>query len=385
MQTLLEPLLQKEFLKNIFSWFQNHGRQDMAWRKTRDPYAIMVSEFMLQQTTVGTVKPYFDRFLGKFPTLETLAGGELNEVLALWSGLGYYARGRNLWAAAREITAKHAGRIPREFEKLQKLPGVGPYIAGALSTIAFNEPAPVLDGNITRVMLRILAIEDDVKLKAVQVILRKAAFDLSVQAKRLEERFKTLEKMGGPRSLSLALMDLGATVCLPRNPACEICPVAIHCLARRFGRQNSIPIPGEKAERPTVRRLYAVISRKGAWLMGQRPKEGLFGGLWEFPGFDVPSGEEPIPFLERGVFKETGVPIRVKESVTAFEHQLTHRIYAVRPFIAEISHRAGRWRLKAKGEIYEKFRWIAPAAISRHGISAITKRILAESKVEPGD
>src|SRR5262249_688408 len=160
LMTLLADLNdQRRLLNSLDAWYQHHGRHDMAWRKTKDPYAILVSEFMLQQTTVATVKPYYDRFLKKFPTVKPLAKPPLGNVLALWSGLGYYARARNLWAAAKMIVTKFGGRVPAEQAELQKLPGIGLYTSGAVSSLAFNRPAIVLDGNINRVLMRLLAIE----------------------------------------------------------------------------------------------------------------------------------------------------------------------------------------------------------------------------------
>ncbi len=346
----------------------------MPWRKTKDPYAVFVSEFMLQQTTVATVRPFYDRFVKRFPTLASLAGGDLNDVLALWSGLGYYARARNLWSAMRLVRQKFSGKIPSDLEKLQELPGVGPYTAAAIASFAFNRPAAVLDGNVIRLLMRLLAIEDDPKLKAAQEILKKVALDFSLQ--------------GESRDINLALMDLGSSVCLPKSPRCEECPVSDFCLAKRYGRQADIPLKSEVTERPTVRRLHAVIQHRGAWLFGQRPLEGLFGGLWEFPGTDAPAGVEPVNFLEEAVRRETGLKVRVREALNAFEHQLSHRVFSVRSFLCEPAYvrlrrtSAGRpvagGRLRKKGRQYRRFRWVSAKKLSRLGISSITKRIINE-------
>jgi A/G-specific adenine glycosylase len=345
----------------------------MPWRKTTDPYAILVSEFMLQQTTVATVRPYYDRFLTKFPTVASLAEAPLGDVLALWSGLGYYARARNLWSAMGAVQKDHGGNIPADLGSLLKLPGIGPYTAGAISTIAFNRPAPVLDGNIIRVMMRLLAIEDDPKMKVVQVVLKKAALDLSLLS--LGKRTPAPKLKDGPRDLSLALMDLGATVCVPRAPLCGDCPLNDVCLANKYGKQNAIPPTEEKIERPTVRRLHAIVFHAHRYLMGRRPEGGLFGGLWEFVGADAAPNTEQVPFLEEAVQRETNLVVEVVEAQAPFEHQLSHRVFVVRPYICQLkTNRPGV--LAKKGLKYEEFRWVHPTHVARLGLSAITKRII---------
>ena len=387
MSSLLDAGVQNAFLKRLFPWYKRLGRHDMPWRKTSDPYAIFVSEYMLQQTTVQAVKPYYERFMGVFPTARALAAANLNDVLALWSGLGYYARARNLWSAMKAVVENHAGRIPSEPERLEKLPGVGPYTAGAVATLAFNRPAPVLDGNIIRVLMRVLALEDDPKLRAVQVLLRKTAGEMSVST--LKGRKRSRGAARGPRDLTLALMDLGATVCMPRTPRCGECPVARFCLAKFYGRQEEIPQRGARAETPMVRRLFAVIEEKGKWLMGLRPRDGLFGGLWEFAGVDAPGGIEPVPYLEEFVRRETGFPVRVLEAVTTFDHHLSHRHYVVRAFrarpacleptarrpAASAGRPDGRPDDAVKSLHYESFRWVTPAGLNKLGVSSLTRKI----------
>lgn len=372
MSSVIDSETQKSFLKNLLQWYKKHGRHDMPWRNTKDPYAIFVSEFMLQQTTVSTVKPYYERFLKRFPTIKSLAESELNDVLALWSGLGYYARARNLWASMHDIVEEHKGKIPSDLDTLQKLPGVGFYTSGAISSLAFNKPAPVLDGNIIRVLMRVLALEEDPKLKAVQVILRKVSIDLANIVYQSKSRAAL-----GPRALVLALMDLGATVCTPRNPDCEACPVSSLCLAKSYGKQDSIPYREEKESVPTVKRLFAIIESENKFLLGQRPAEGLFGGLWEFIGTDLLTPEEPIPFLEKLVKAETGFTVRVQEALPSFEHQLTHKTYIVRAYRCR-QHLPKLVSLPEKGETYVKFKWVSQKDMSKLGISAITKRILNE-------
>jgi A/G-specific adenine glycosylase len=373
MQTLLDSSVQKKFLKKILTWYKKHGRHDMPWRKTKDPYAIFVSEIMLQQTTVATVRPYYDRFLSKFPTLKSLAHADLNDVLALWSGLGYYARARNMWGAMKMIEEKFGGRVPRDPNDLEKLPGVGPYTAGAISSFAYNKPAPIFDGNIIRFFMRILAIEDDPKLKPIQAVLRKTAQDV------LDLTKKDKGAKAGPRHLNLAFMDLGSTVCLPQNPKCGECPAADFCLAKQYGKQNDIPLKGEAPERQTIRRFYAPIRFQDKWLVGLRPRDGLFGGLWEFPGIDAPSKIEPVPYLEKRLGEALGFEIRVKEALPAFEHQLSHRIFIVRTFLSEPLRTEDKLEPLISEDLpYQKFQWVGLEKLKKMGISAITSRIIGE-------
>ncbi|MFN0116837.1 MAG: A/G-specific adenine glycosylase [Elusimicrobiota bacterium] len=375
MSSLLEVDVQKEFVSQLLTWYKQEGRHDMPWRKTRDPYAVLLSEFMLQQTTVATVLPYYERFLNKFPSIGSLAKANLNDVLALWSGLGYYARARHLWAASKAIVEKFDGQVPSQVKSLESLPGIGPYTAGAIASFAFNEPAAVLDGNIIRVLMRILAIEDDPKLKAVQVILRKVGFDLSALRKL---KTKKNNNLMGPRDVNLALMDLGSTVCLPQNPKCLICPVASACLAKKYAKQNSIPMKGETPERPTVKKLFAVVEKKGEWLMGQRPSKGLFGGLWEFIGAETGAGTDPVNFIEDLVQEETHIKVRVERSIAAFEHVLTHRTFIIKPFICSGSRNELSRPLPQKGIQYERFKWVLSKNIPKLGISAFTRRIISQ-------
>lgn len=372
--SLLDHSSQKKFLTKLLAWYKKNGRHDMPWRKTKDPYPVLLSEFMLQQTTVATVLPYYQRFLKKFPTLKALAEAELNEVLVQWSGLGYYARARNLWSAAKAIQEEHQGKIPTDVEALEQLPGVGPYTAGAIAAFAFNKPAAVLDGNITRVLMRLMGIEDDPKLKVVQVVIKKLSFDLANTPRQVVTSY-TSRGQSCSKDTNLALMDIGATLCLPQNPHCDRCPAADFCLAKQAGRQNDIPLKGTTPDRPRIRRLFAAVFYKGEWLMAQRPQEGLFGGLWEFIGVDAPSGVEPIQYLEEAVHDEIGFKIQVKQAIPMFEHQLTHRIFVVRTFLCD-PLTTGPDLLPKKGHRYEKFQWVSPKKLGKLGMSSITQRIL---------
>lgn len=251
-------------------------RRDLPWRRTRDPYAIWISEVMLQQTRVATVIPYWERWMARFPTVAALAGAQLDDVLAAWAGLGYYSRARNLHAGARAIDARWGGELPRGAAALREVPGIGPYTAGAIASIAFGERAPLVDGNVARVLSRVFAVERDIKSTAGQRALWERAGAL----------MQALPDGAAPGDLNQGLMELGASICAPVSPRCLVCPLAERCAARRTGRQDELPItaPRKRAsELPLVERTLVWIERGAEIVLARRRADGLFGGLWELP------------------------------------------------------------------------------------------------------
>jgi A/G-specific adenine glycosylase len=247
------------------------SRRDLPWRETSDPYAIWVSEVMLQQTRVDTVRPYYERWMERFPTAEALAGAELDDVLRYWQGLGYYGRARNLHRAARLVRERFAGALPRDLAELRELPGVGEYTAGAVASIAFGVPTPAVDGNVRRVLARLWGLEDPA----------------AAEIRRLAAALVPADR---PGDFNQALMELGATLCTPRAPDCGRCPLAARCRARALGEQERWPrskarkpVPHETVETAVLRR------RDGAVLLVRRPLNGFLGGLWEFPGDGAPA------------------------------------------------------------------------------------------------
>ena len=249
----------------LIRWFLEHQRV-LPWRESYDPYHVWISEIMLQQTQVETVVPYFERWIAKFPTVRKLAKADDQAVLKLWAGLGYYSRARNLMAAAQALAEKHGGKVPADYEALRSLPGIGQYTAGAILSIAFNKPFPIVDGNVRRVLSRIYGWEDD-------------------SPKRLWEAAELLVKQGEPRLINQAVMELGATVCSFKAPRCLVCPIQTSCIAYKTGMQTAIPPVKKRPE--TVRvQVFAVVSeREGRHLMRQSK------GLWEFPMFgELPAG-----------------------------------------------------------------------------------------------
>jgi A/G-specific adenine glycosylase len=256
----------------LLDWYGQHGR-DLPWRKTRDPYRIWLSEIMLQQTTVAAVIPYYERFLQAFPTLRDLAQASLDDVIQLWAGLGYYSRARNLHQAALKVVEEFYGQFPASLAELMSLPGVGRSTAGAILSIAFDLPAPILDGNVRRVLVRLFAWDEDPRSG-------KADKQLWLWAGQLTPADR-------PHDYAQAIMDLGATVCTPRDPACPCCPLQEFCQARRLGRANQLPARRRKKIVP-VRQQAALLIRSGNDLkIRKRPPSGLLGGLWEFPVVDV--------------------------------------------------------------------------------------------------
>ena len=302
-----------DFAARVVHWQRTHGRNDLPWQGTRDPYRVWLSEVMLQQTQVATVIPYYARFLERFPDVEALAAASEEEVLALWSGLGYYARGRNLLRAARHVVERHAGRFPARFEDLAELPGVGRSTAGAIAAIAGGERRAILDGNVRRLLARHVGIGGDPTSTAVLGKMWQAA----------ESRLPTRD-IG---AYTQGVMDLGAQVCTARNPRCEACPVAADCVARI--EQRVAELPGRRARKaPPVRRVQMlVIVAHGDVLLQKRPSAGIWGGLWSLP--EVAEGDEPVGALRRTF----GLTVASSEALAPFEHAFTHFRLEVKPWL----------------------------------------------------
>jgi len=286
-------------------WFDQNAR-DLPWRRTHDPYAVWISEIMLQQTQVKTVIPYYQRWMRELPTIAQFARARPERVLKLWEGLGYYRRVRLAQAAARLIIKQHAGRFPEAFDEVLALPGVGRYTAGAICSIAFDQPAPILDGNVIRVFSRLLGIAGDPRSKAVKTKLWRAAEALVIAS-------------GDPARLNQAMMELGALICLPRQPRCPACPLRRDCLAWRRQRVEEFPTPARRVA-VTQRRIIALVVRDGARLLVRRRPAGVVnGGLWEFPNVEVDVNSTnlrrlvaPFQLVDRAPF------FRVRHSITRY-------------------------------------------------------------------
>lgn len=307
----------------LLDWFAVEGR-DLPWRGSRDPYAIWISEAMLQQTQVRTVIPYWERWMREMPDVRSLAAAEESQLLKLWEGLGYYRRVRHLQAAARRMVAEFGGAVPRELEALRSLPGVGRYTAGAVGSIAFDRPYPVVDGNVMRVLTRLRAEPGDPRDRAVQERLWADAEALVRMARRTRRRWACSD-------FNQALMELGATVCTPGRPDCGRCPIAASCAGRSSGRPERYPTRSARA--PATPRYYIVlvVRAAGRYWVRRRPPGAVNGGLWEFPNAEV---EDPDAGLE-GILTGAGLGGRVRVSEwmvvrhAITRYRVTQRAYRV--------------------------------------------------------
>ena len=317
--------MSRAFSRQLLTWYARHKRR-LPWRDVPDPYAIWVSEIMLQQTQVETVIPYYQRWLARFPTVQALAEAPLNDVLAAWEGLGYYARARNLQRAAQTVVSERGGGLPQTVADLLALPGIGRYTAGAIASIAFGVDAPVLDGNVKRVLARVFDIQSDVKTPA--------------GSQELWTLAEGLVPPGQAGDYNQALMDLGATVCTPRAPACERCPVRGLCAARRLGVQLQRPVKAARRARPERVYAAAVIHKHGRVLLSQRPTAELLGGLWAFPAAECRLGEEMGQQLSLALRQEWGLEVSVEPQARTLRHEFTHFKLIVHVFVCQ--WRAGR-------------------------------------------
>lgn len=302
--------------RRLLAWFAEH-RRDLPWRagegKAGNPYHVLLSEIMLQQTQVATVIAYFHRFIEAFPTIEALAGADEQRVLRLWQGLGYYRRARNLHAAAKKIVQDHEGIIPRDVNALLALPGIGRYTAGAIASIAFGIRAPLVDGNVMRLLSRLFAIEEPI--------------DAPATIKKLWAIAEELVPRVQPGDFNQAMMELGATICSPRSPSCLVCPVRSQCEADQRGLAASLPIKKKKSKPLAVTHHILAIERDGRFLFHQRPSQGLWSNLWQLPtceslGDDGTIGVATMAAWAREV---TGLKLQKPEEISTFFHQTTHR------------------------------------------------------------
>jgi A/G-specific adenine glycosylase len=301
-----------EFNKLLLAWYKKHGRHELPWQQDKSPYRVWISEIMLQQTQVKTVIPYFNVFMVRFPDIKTLASAPLDEVLHLWTGLGYYARARHLHQAARQIMKKYAGEFPLDIAAVMSLPGIGRSTAGAILAIATGQRLPILDGNVKRILTRFHAIDSRTGSAATEKRLWELAENYT-PAKRVAE-------------YTQAIMDLGATLCTRTDPDCLQCPVQTGCLAKKTSRQHELPCPRVKKQLPVRKTIFAILeNRIGEVLLEQRPPTGIWGGLWSFP--------ECSPEQDIGLWleKQWGYTADKVEYKTPLLHNFTHFRLAITP------------------------------------------------------
>ncbi len=343
----------------LLAWFDVHKR-DLPWRRSRDPYAIWLSEVMLQQTQVATVIPYWRRFMDRFPTIESLAAAPLGEVLSLWRGLGYYARARNLHRAARRVATELGGKLPADPDQLSSLPGFGRYTTGAVASIAFGKELPLVDGNAARVLSRVFEVDG-------------APGDRKRESKlwRLAEN---LVRGARPGDLNQALMELGALICRSEDPSCLLCPLRTSCLALKAGRVHELPPPRARRSRKHLRFAVAVCEKNGEVLLGMREEKGLFGGLWELPSAELSARARPaqVAAALRGAL---GTSIQLGDALGCVRRTLTHRELEL-----------DLYRVTARsppqpGARYQEFRWVSPGDAVKLGMSTAMQRALDRAAV----
>lgn len=297
-----------ELRRSLLNWYTHQGRE-LPWRNTSDPYAIWVSEIMLQQTQVKTVLPYYQRWLERFPNIQSLAEAEQQAVLMLWQGLGYYARARNLHRAAQKVMSDYGGQFPTHIEEVLKLPGIGRTTAGGILSSAFHQALPILDGNVKRVLARLAGL----------LIPTKYALSFLWQGSEI------LLDPNNPKAFNQALMDLGATVCTPKQPTCLLCPWSNVCQAHHLNLQSVIPMSETREPIPHKLIGVAVIwNEQGQILIDKRPQSGLLGGLWEFPGGKLEPNETLAECVVREIQEELGIGIEVLGHFMTLEHAYTH-------------------------------------------------------------
>ncbi len=347
------PEQRRALQAQLIAWQERHGRHDLPWQQPATPYRVWISEVMLQQTRVETVIPYFQRFMARYPDIPALASAELDDVLALWAGLGYYARARNLHAAARAVTAEHGGELPTTLAALQALPGIGPSTAGAIRSLGHGLPAPILEGNVKRILARLAAIPEWPGRSPV--------------ARRLWTIAEALVPEQHCRAFNQGLMDLGALVCTPRAPACSDCPLASACAARATGAPEAYPGARPSRQRPQRQVRLLLIEDGGGLLLEQRPPTGIWGGLWSLP--ECATEDDPV------------ARARALGAVCEPAGELAPRLHAFTHF--ELHMQPSRLRrVGAPPEAREPaagLRWFRPDREALPGLPAPIRRILTEA------
>ncbi|HZT71312.1 MAG TPA: A/G-specific adenine glycosylase [Terriglobia bacterium] len=337
----------------LLRWYRSRSR-DLPWRRSTSPYSVWVSEVMLQQTQIDTVIPYYKKFLEAFPTIDRLAHAPLERVLELWSGLGYYRRAHNLHQAAQEIMEKHDGRFPADLKHAQSLPGVGDYTARAVLSIAYNQPYAVLDGNVARVMARLLAQRGSLT----QTRFRRA----------VEEVLDFLLSRRSPGDFNQALMELGQTVCLPRSPRCLSCPLRSWCKAFKLRKPEQFPQPKPRRQSENLCMAAAILHHNQRVLLWRGLGDGLLDGLWNFPSAMGRSSGEALDLLREKLREALGSPPALARTARELRHNITHRSIRVQVYTAEFKR-----NMHADG-----LRWFDQQTIERAAVSQLARKIARE-------
>ncbi len=338
----------------LITWYAQHGRS-LPWRASIDPYAIWVSEIMLQQTRVDTVIPYYLRWMKRFPHIAVLSEAPEEEVLRQWEGLGYYSRARNMHQTARLILSEYGGKFPSEVRLLQSLPGIGRSTAGAIASIAFGQDEPVLDGNVRRVLARIFNVNQPARSREAQA--------------RFWELATRLIPHGKAGQFNQAMMDLGAAICTPRRPNCAACPLASQCEARQLGIQEALPVFAARAPLPHLTVTAGIIRRDGCLFLARRPSKGLLGGMWEFPGGKCEPGEDLSTCLQRELMEELGITVQVGQAFGVYQHAYTHYRVTLHAFLCNLIDSEPR------ALVASEIRWVPPQELANLPMGKLDRQI----------
>ena len=311
-----------DFQEKLLHWYR-HNQRKLPWRETRDPYKIWISEVMLQQTTVQTVLPYYKKWLLVFPDIRTLSQASTQKVLKTWEGLGYYQRAKNLHKASKIIMKDHKGKIPQTYSILKKLPGFGPYTTAAVLSFAFNQPYPVLDGNIRRILLRIRDLHEEASPSSDKI---------------LKPFLNSLFTPQESSPFNQAFMELGALICRPQNPSCLLCPIQKYCKAFQAGTQEIIPKP-KRTKFHKIKAVLGIIRQNNRYLIQKRPSEGLMADLWEFPGGKIEPGETPVHALHREIKEELDQEVIQEKFLIKVNHSYTQFRVTLYAFQCELKER----------------------------------------------
>ncbi len=351
----------EQLQKALLNWY-DHCNRHLPWRRHPTPYAVWISEIMLQQTQVDTVLPYFQRFLKKFPNLKTLATAHEDEVLKAWEGLGYYRRARHLLAAAKVLQSKWQGRFPRHAREWRDLPGIGRYTACAIASIAFQEPVAVLDGNVKRVLARLTCFDKPV--------------DQPLQEKALWSMAEAFLFKTRPGDYNQALMELGALICREKNPSCPDCPLASYCQAFKTKQVAHLPMRSKRRRVPHHQVVVALMAdARGHWLVGKRPARSMLGGLWEFPGGKVHPGETLKAALARELQEELGVKVTIGRTGPVIRHAYTHFKITLHAFYCRLPK--GQ---KVTPLYHQQLLWVEAAQFKAYAFPGANKKIIAMLK-----
>ncbi|MDZ4699853.1 MAG: A/G-specific adenine glycosylase [Rhodothermales bacterium] len=344
-----------EFRDALLAWYGQVARP-MPWRNSADPYRIWLSEIMLQQTRVDQVLPYFERFVAAFPDLPALASAPLDEVLRHWEGLGYYSRARNLHAASRAMAEHHAGRIPSTYEAIVALPGIGPYTAAAVLSIAYGRPHAAVDGNVIRVLSRLFVVTDDVGAGRTRAHLQRLA-DTLIDPRR-------------PGDYNQALMELGATVCIPRSPRCGACPIALWCRACAEGTQENFPVKTKKGPTPHYHHVVGIVRNEaGEYLIHQRHEENMLGGMWTFPGGRLEAGESVEAACRRLLLEDFDIDALAESPF----HRLSHAYSHFKITLNACDCQNARPR-DTPGD--RRLKWVAAEALTEHAFDRASRKLI---------